>query len=170
MSTTELSQYEAMRQALIQEDRALRADNRESFTELEISADQAIRELRAKEAKSLWANEHPSIPHPFPGMEFLTGIEISFEIRLFSRIYRKTHHSAKQTFQYPTADAERRPSAQSFGRYRRYAISTQAWPESTCHACSSNQAGNCFEPSERVAGISCTPRAYVFQRQKWSNT
>jgi adenosine deaminase CECR1 len=66
--------YLEERNALIREDRALRLDSvREHLTPSEIKADQVVRRIRAAEAKSIWSADHDLVPHPFPGMEFLTG-------------------------------------------------------------------------------------------------
>jgi len=70
------SDYLAERASLIEQDRALRreflATNQRSDDEVE--ADKIVRRIRAFEAGTIWKEEHPSIPHPFPGMEFLTGM------------------------------------------------------------------------------------------------
>lgn len=72
---TNLANYQAERAALIREDRSLRVDHARagSYTSAEIKADKIVREIRAAEASSIWSAEYESIPHPFPGMEFLTG-------------------------------------------------------------------------------------------------
>lgn len=69
-----LEQYAKARQALIAEDRRLRRDSTREPSEDELKADKVVREIRAAEAVLVWGAEHPDIPHPFPGMEFLTGI------------------------------------------------------------------------------------------------
>jgi adenosine deaminase CECR1 len=46
---------------------------RDHLTSSEIKADQVVRKIRAAEAKSIWGADYDSVPHPFPGMEFLTG-------------------------------------------------------------------------------------------------
>lgn len=73
-----LAEYQAQRVALIKQDRALRPDhsNADKYTTAELKADDLLRKLRAAEASSVWASEHENIPHPFPGMEFLTGTPI----------------------------------------------------------------------------------------------
>lgn len=67
--------YLKQRDALIQEDRSLRRDYMTARlrSPLEIKADAIVRKVRAKEAETIWKEDHPEIPHPFPGMEFLTG-------------------------------------------------------------------------------------------------
>ena len=58
----------------------MRADHKKGqLSELEIQADRVIRDIRAAEAASIWNREYEGIPHPFPGMEFLTGIKIHAE-------------------------------------------------------------------------------------------
>lgn len=76
MSQSILAEYQAQRSALIKQDRALRPDhaNADKHTPAELKADNVLRKLREAEALSIWAGEHENIPHPFPGMEFLTGI------------------------------------------------------------------------------------------------
>jgi adenosine deaminase CECR1 len=69
------SDYEAQRAILIDEDRSLRREflQTDLFPDKEREADKILRAIRASEAAGIWNEEHPSIPHPFPGMEFLTG-------------------------------------------------------------------------------------------------
>ncbi|EGO21083.1 hypothetical protein SERLADRAFT_417493 [Serpula lacrymans var. lacrymans S7.9] len=70
-----LEEYAAKRAALMKTDRGFRIDHAKSASEsaTEIEADRIIRQIREIEAKSIWSAEHDNIPHPFPGMEFLTG-------------------------------------------------------------------------------------------------
>ena len=70
------SDYEAQRAALINEDRSLRREflRTDLYSDKEREADKILRAIRASEAATIWNQEHPSIPHPFPGMEFLTGM------------------------------------------------------------------------------------------------
>nr|BAN05623.1 adenosine deaminase-like growth factor [Flammulina velutipes] len=82
----DLSEYELKKKDLIALDRALRLDSNipnGALSALEKEADSVIRDLRAEEAVSIWAAEHSSIPHPFPGMEFLTGRSIILQTKLF---------------------------------------------------------------------------------------
>ena len=73
-ATILLDQYNAQREELIKSDRALRRDHQVAdLSTVEVEADQIIRKIRAAEANSIWNLDYPSIPHPFPGMEFLTG-------------------------------------------------------------------------------------------------
>ncbi|TFK42361.1 hypothetical protein BDQ12DRAFT_676083 [Crucibulum laeve] len=80
-----LAEYHAKRYELIQEDRALRRELKGSAlrTDVELKADEVIRRIRAEEAESIWKEEYTSIPHPFPGMEFLTGKSIIMKTKLF---------------------------------------------------------------------------------------
>lgn len=74
MSFNSIAEYEASRNALILADRALRADHKKGqLSELEALADKVVRDVRAAEAASIWNQDYEGIPHPFPGMEFLTG-------------------------------------------------------------------------------------------------
>ena len=71
-----IADYKAKRAAFIHEDRALRPDHARAAnrSHVEVKADKIIREIRAFEASSIWDGEHENIQHPFPGMEFLTGM------------------------------------------------------------------------------------------------
>jgi adenosine deaminase CECR1 len=71
-----LAAYQASRQDLITQDRALRADHQRSWSDKERRVDELIRGIRADEAKTIWSRDYANIPHPFPGMEFLTGQSI----------------------------------------------------------------------------------------------
>lgn len=66
--------YQAERDALIKADRALRLDHIRQSTILESQADQIVRRVRADDAESVWSMQQDEVPHPFPGMEFLTGL------------------------------------------------------------------------------------------------
>ncbi|KAF8969728.1 hypothetical protein BDZ97DRAFT_1794869 [Flammula alnicola] len=84
-SSASISDFQAQRTALIENDRSLRREylptNKRSDKEIE--ADKIVRRIRALEADTIWKEEHPSIPHPFPGMEFLTGKSIIMKTRIF---------------------------------------------------------------------------------------
>ncbi|ESK83975.1 cecr1 family adenosine [Moniliophthora roreri MCA 2997] len=83
-SVSQLTRYNAKRNELITADRAARVDHlRASLSPVEQEADQIIRKIRDLEANSIWTADHPSIPHPFPGMEFLTGRNIIVQTKLF---------------------------------------------------------------------------------------
>ena len=75
-SNPDLSEYQLQRASLIDEDRSLRREFLSSHlrSAKEIEADKIVRKIRALEAETVWKQDHPSIPHPFPGMEFLTGV------------------------------------------------------------------------------------------------
>ncbi|KAJ7632900.1 hypothetical protein FB45DRAFT_913828 [Roridomyces roridus] len=77
------AEYMEQRTALINHDRSLRPDHSRTPTEVEARADKIVRELRAAEAVSVWGAEHEGVPHPFPGMEFLTGRNIIMKTELF---------------------------------------------------------------------------------------
>ncbi|KAJ7724486.1 hypothetical protein DFH07DRAFT_854944 [Mycena maculata] len=80
----DFAQYKEQRTALINRDRSLRADHsRKAVSEAEAKADKIVRELRSSEAVSIWGADHDGIPHPFPGMEFLTGRSIILKTKLF---------------------------------------------------------------------------------------
>ncbi|KAG6837260.1 hypothetical protein H0H93_012265 [Arthromyces matolae] len=71
------------RAALIHDDRALRRDCKE-LSDAEARADEIVRRIRTSEASTIWTQEHTLIPHPFPGMEFLTGRDIIMKTKLFA--------------------------------------------------------------------------------------
>ncbi|KAL1677389.1 hypothetical protein EV122DRAFT_265877 [Schizophyllum commune] len=79
-----VAEWQAARQALIASDRSLRRDTqRPPLSSAEQKAEKIIRAIRKKEAEGIWAAPHEAIPHPFPGMEFLTGKKIIEETTLF---------------------------------------------------------------------------------------
>ena len=71
-----IADYETLRASLVDEDRSLRREflRTDSCSDKEKQADKILRAIRASEAATIWNEEHPSIPHPFPGMDFLTGM------------------------------------------------------------------------------------------------
>ena len=75
MSPSEIEAYKKGRDTFINEDRSFRRDNiwKAQRSSAEIKADELVRKLRAYEASTIWKEKSESIPHPFPGMEFLTG-------------------------------------------------------------------------------------------------
>lgn len=75
MSVPVLEDYLRDRANLIDEDRALRTDRdtTKRFSSAELRADRVVRAIRVEEAETVWGVEHEDVPHPFPGMEFLTG-------------------------------------------------------------------------------------------------
>lgn len=77
MSTLEA--YHSARNALIAEDLRHRREymgdaSRSSLSDEERAADAVLRKIRAEEAEMVWKAEYEGVPHPFPGMEFLTGV------------------------------------------------------------------------------------------------
>ncbi|KAF8912035.1 hypothetical protein CPB84DRAFT_1812196 [Gymnopilus junonius] len=80
-----IAEYQTQRASLIGNDRSLRRENLTAGlrSDKEFEADRIIRKIRALEAETIWKEEHPSIPHPFPGMEFLTGRSIIVKTQLF---------------------------------------------------------------------------------------
>lgn len=77
MSSTSqaLQDYLAERDVFIQQDRSLRRENSRlaTLSAKEKKADEIIRNIRAIEEVKVWKQDYPDVPHPFPGMEFLTG-------------------------------------------------------------------------------------------------
>ena len=75
--------YMRRRDALIEEDRALRVDatRLRSLSDVESRAEAAVRAIRTSEAAAIWGAEKSifdydpadSSPNVFPGMAFLTG-------------------------------------------------------------------------------------------------
>ena len=70
--------YAAQRASLIDKDRSLRREFLRTglYSDQEKKADKILRAIRASEAATIWNQDYPSIPHPFPGMEFLTGMQV----------------------------------------------------------------------------------------------
>ncbi|KAJ8473573.1 hypothetical protein ONZ45_g16248 [Pleurotus djamor] len=83
MCPSTVEEYAQARAALVAEDRRLRRDHNYAPTEREEAADRVIRAIRAKEATTVWGAEHPDIPHPFPGMEFLTGRSVIVQTQIY---------------------------------------------------------------------------------------
>ncbi|KAG8217611.1 Metallo-dependent hydrolase [Butyriboletus roseoflavus] len=81
-----LEDYHAERAALIKADRALRVDYIRPSSILESQADQITRRVRVDDAASVWSVQQDEVPHPFPGMEFLTGKSIIQKTKLFQII------------------------------------------------------------------------------------
>lgn len=85
MSGSLFSEYMSQRSSLITEDRSLRREFLKNPSIKEIEADKFVRRIRAHEAATIWKEEHPSVPHPFPGMEFLTGMLLFITVLKFSK-------------------------------------------------------------------------------------
>ncbi|KAJ7085837.1 hypothetical protein B0H15DRAFT_887607 [Mycena belliarum] len=88
MPFKDFAQYKDRRSALIESDRTLRPDHSTAVSAAEAKADKMVRELRALEATTIWAAEHAGVPHPFPGMEFLTGRDIIMKTKLFDLLVK----------------------------------------------------------------------------------
>ena len=71
-----ITEYNEKRRELIADDRSLRLDSQRKYSATELEADRIVRSIRAQEAETVWSADYPDIPHPFPGMEFLTGLYI----------------------------------------------------------------------------------------------
>ncbi|KAF5358069.1 hypothetical protein D9756_001350 [Leucocoprinus leucothites] len=84
--------YLKQREELIDADRALRRDRlfaeSSSALKLEREADKVVRRIRAEEAVGVWKEDHLDVPHPFPGMEFLTGKGIIERTKIFKILSR----------------------------------------------------------------------------------
>ncbi|EKM82473.1 hypothetical protein AGABI1DRAFT_124938 [Agaricus bisporus var. burnettii JB137-S8] len=82
------NEYFEERDKLIGMDRALRRDISyiQSRSVLEKEGDEILRRIRAEEAESIWKEDHLDVPHPFPGMEFLTGKKVIEKTRIFKII------------------------------------------------------------------------------------
>ncbi|KAF9564345.1 Metallo-dependent hydrolase [Agrocybe pediades] len=80
-----MDDFLSARTSLIQEDRSLRREflSTNLRSDKEVEADKIVRKIRAHEAATIWTEELPSVPHPFPGMEFLTGKPIIVKTKLF---------------------------------------------------------------------------------------
>lgn len=99
MSCPALDNYLRDRINLINEDRALRTDHdiTRHISSTELRADRVVRAIRSKDAETLWGVEHDDVPHPFPGMEFLTGMHnLIFCIHTCNVLCRKKNHNEEQ--------------------------------------------------------------------------
>ncbi|KAF9246421.1 Metallo-dependent hydrolase [Melanogaster broomeanus] len=111
MSTSQhsevLTDYLQKRAELISEDRALRVDyaRATTFTPTELQADRIVRAIRAQEAETIWGVEHDGVPHPFPGMEFLTGKSIILKTRLFDIVSKMPKGALLHVHHYATVEA-----------------------------------------------------------------
>ncbi|KAF9227807.1 Metallo-dependent hydrolase [Gyrodon lividus] len=103
-----LTGYLQKRTQLITEDRALRLDyaRATTFTPTELQADRVVRAIRAKEAETIWGVEYNDVPHPFPGMEFLTGKNIILKTRLFDVLSKMPKGALLHVHQHATVEAE----------------------------------------------------------------
>ncbi|KAF9015519.1 hypothetical protein BDQ17DRAFT_1295372 [Cyathus striatus] len=83
--SAELTEYHEKRSAFIENDRSLRRESQRAHLRSanELKAEEIVRKIRAQEAEGIWKEEHPYIPHPFPGMEFLTGRSVITRTKLF---------------------------------------------------------------------------------------
>lgn len=83
-----LKTYEVERAALIEKDRSLRREYaRIQISSAEREADKVVRRVREEEARSIWSADYDGVPHPFPGMEFLTGMHMPRRAVLGSGAY-----------------------------------------------------------------------------------
>ncbi|KII89146.1 hypothetical protein PLICRDRAFT_175374 [Plicaturopsis crispa FD-325 SS-3] len=88
MSTAQqpdIAGYLAKRAAFIDDGRSLRVDyaRASTFSDVQRKADEVICAIRQTEASTIWSAQYESIPHPFPGMEFLTGKSIIQRTQIF---------------------------------------------------------------------------------------
>ncbi|KAF8590054.1 adenosine deaminase-related growth [Ramaria rubella] len=85
-----LDAYMTSRAELLATERSLRRDfaYKANISASEERAEAIIRRLRLEEANTIWGDKHEDIPHPFPGMEFLTARKIIEKTQLF-KILRK---------------------------------------------------------------------------------
>ncbi|KAF5360409.1 hypothetical protein D9756_004937 [Leucocoprinus leucothites] len=91
LNIVDKQQYLEEREKLIGADRSLRRDRPAVHTRsaLETEADEIMHRIRAEEAAGIWKEDHPDVPHPFPGMEFLTGKKIVEKTRTFEILMPK---------------------------------------------------------------------------------
>ncbi|KAG8861949.1 hypothetical protein FRB96_002392 [Tulasnella sp. 330] len=94
MSESDLSSYQAQRDALIAQDRALRFDHQSKHTDplgakdLLAKADATIRQIRREENESVWSKETEDVPNIYPGMKFLTAKKTIEKTKLFQAVKR----------------------------------------------------------------------------------
>ncbi|KAG9019560.1 hypothetical protein FRB90_000468 [Tulasnella sp. 427] len=106
------SSYQEARQALIAEDRSLRLDSQTQHlnalgdSETLQKVDGIIRNIRTREAQSVWAQETERIPHIFPGMEFLTAKETIQGTELFKWVRKLPKGALLHVHMDATCDAE----------------------------------------------------------------
>ncbi|KAN0077187.1 hypothetical protein V8E55_011042 [Tylopilus felleus] len=107
MSCPALDNYLRDRINLINEDRALRTDHdiTRHISSTELRADRVVRAIRSKDAETLWGVEHDDVPHPFPGMEFLTGRKIIMKSKLFEILRTMPKGALLHVHQYATVEA-----------------------------------------------------------------
>jgi adenosine deaminase CECR1 len=98
MSNVDL--YLQQRAQLIREDRALRVDTAklEQLTPTEAQAEYIVRKIRNEENISVWGGEHDDIPHPFPGMEFLTARSLIVQTKIFKILSKVSIYHFQQDF------------------------------------------------------------------------
>ncbi|KAG9008047.1 hypothetical protein FRB94_013812 [Tulasnella sp. JGI-2019a] len=112
MTSIDLSSYEAEREALIAEDRALRFDHQQKYTDvlgpkdLLMKADAALRQIRRDEAESVWSKETEDVPHIFPGMEFLTAKKTIERTKLFQTVKKLPKGALLHSHMDAMCDAE----------------------------------------------------------------
>lgn len=92
-----IDQYNTEREELIRQDRALRVDSvkLDNLTAAEAKAEQIIRAIRAEEAVSIWDVETETVPHPFPGMEFLTSKTTIQQTKIFKILSKVVPYSVE---------------------------------------------------------------------------
>ncbi|KZT26495.1 adenosine deaminase-related growth [Neolentinus lepideus HHB14362 ss-1] len=85
-SFSSIHEYIAKREAFINDERTLRREHArlKACSDVEAQADRIIRKIRKEEALTIWSEESDSIPHIFPGMEFLTSRDIIVKTKLFN--------------------------------------------------------------------------------------
>ncbi|KZT26489.1 Metallo-dependent hydrolase [Neolentinus lepideus HHB14362 ss-1] len=85
-SVITVDQYFANREGFINDERSLRREHARlsALSEAEARADRVVRQIRATEAQTIWSAENDAVPHPFPGMEFLTSRDIIVKTKLFN--------------------------------------------------------------------------------------
>jgi adenosine deaminase CECR1 len=95
-----LTQYNKEREELIRQDRALRVDSvkLDNLTAAEAKAECIVRAIRAEEAMSVWDAETEAVPHPFPGMEFLTSKSIIQTTKIFKILHKVVPYSMEKLF------------------------------------------------------------------------
>ncbi|KAH0830665.1 hypothetical protein J3R83DRAFT_2120 [Lanmaoa asiatica] len=100
MSNPALDDYLRDRINLINGDRMR---HRRHMPGSELQADRVVRAIRAKEAETVWGIEHDDVPHPFPGMEFLTVVCTTLQpTRRYATFFLQETYDEEQALQDPT--------------------------------------------------------------------
>ena len=82
---SELDAYLLARSRLIEEERSQRCDIPyiQDASDAEKNATAILQDIKAEEAKSIWAVDHEGIANTFPGMQFLSAKKLVMKTKVF---------------------------------------------------------------------------------------